>query len=446
MPVTHSFVSVIADDPAAVAAGEVVPSEWNADHVLDLAISDVTGLQTALDAKADQTDLEALEAIVATGGDSSTIGVGTYLVSGATIAWQSDLVYRVGAASYYLSGTLTASAEQDVTLTAADPSNDRIDVLVLDSAGTLSAVAGTAAADPAEPSVDPSVYLRLGIVLVEAGSTEPSITQTDIYLDNAEWTAAASAGTINPDSTSNPRSGTKDIEGTAVAANTYVTLTKPAAGTVDLGTQNTLVFYVRVKAAFPTNKAFRLGWYSGTALRGVNVTVGNGQFGFNSQSTGSYQQIVVPISAFNVPQANLVTTLRITVIGSGASVGWYIDDIVLNSGATTIPSLTASRAVVTDVSGQVTASTTTAAEIGYVSGVTSAIQTQLNAKAPLASPTFTGTVALPTAITINGTTLNPTVTELNYVDGVTSSIQAQIDAISGGATIGTIATLIWPLP
>lgn len=32
-------------------------------------------------------------------------------------------------------------------------------------------------------------------------------------------------------------------------------------------------------------------------------------------------------------------------------------------------------------------------ELGYLDGVTSAIQTQLNAKAPLASPTFTGTVS-----------------------------------------------------
>jgi hypothetical protein len=34
-------------------------------------------------------------------------------------------------------------------------------------------------------------------------------------------------------------------------------------------------------------------------------------------------------------------------------------------------------------------------EIGYLDGVTSAIQTQMDAKAPLASPTFTGTVTLP---------------------------------------------------
>ena len=40
-----------------------------------------------------------------------------------------------------------------------------------------------------------------------------------------------------------------------------------------------------------------------------------------------------------------------------------------------------------------TAITATAAELNYVDGVTSAIQTQLDAKAPLASPTFSGTVS-----------------------------------------------------
>jgi len=44
--------------------------------------------------------------------------------------------------------------------------------------------------------------------------------------------------------------------------------------------------------------------------------------------------------------------------------------------------LTASRAVVTGGSGVLTAATTTATEIGYVNGVTSAIQTQLDGKEP----------------------------------------------------------------
>jgi len=41
-------------------------------------------------------------------------------------------------------------------------------------------------------------------------------------------------------------------------------------------------------------------------------------------------------------------------------------------------------------------------EIGYLNGVTSAIQTQMDAKAPLASPTFTGTVTIPTGASISG--------------------------------------------
>lgn len=48
-------------------------------------------------------------------------------------------------------------------------------------------------------------------------------------------------------------------------------------------------------------------------------------------------------------------------------------------------SLTASRALVSDASGVVTASSVTSTELGYVSGVTSALQTQLDAKATTAA-------------------------------------------------------------
>src|SRR6266403_921827 len=46
LSVQHSFISAIPDDPVAAAAGEVLPSHWNAAHVLsgqvDLS-SQVTG-------------------------------------------------------------------------------------------------------------------------------------------------------------------------------------------------------------------------------------------------------------------------------------------------------------------------------------------------------------------------------------------------------------------
>ena len=68
----------------------------------------------------------------------------------------------------------------------------------------------------------------------------------------------------------------------------------------------------------------------------------------------------------------------------------------ITGGATTIVSsdLTANRAVISNASGKVAVSTTTDTELGYLSGVTSAIQTQLNAKASSGSGTsfITGTV------------------------------------------------------
>lgn len=70
--------------------------------------------------------------------------------------------------------------------------------------------------------------------------------------------------------------------------------------------------------------------------------------------------------------------------------------------------------------------TISSAEIGYISGVTSSIQTQLGSKAPHVSPTFTGTVVLP------GTTSVGTVSssEIGYLSGVTSAIQTQLNAKS----------------
>jgi hypothetical protein len=73
-------------------------------------------------------------------------------------------------------------------------------------------------------------------------------------------------------------------------------------------------------------------------------------------------------------------------------------------------------------------------EIGYLNGVTSAIQTQIDAKlgsataagiyAPLNDPTFGGTVSLPGTTSIGDVSS----TELGYLDGVTSSIQTQVNS------------------
>lgn len=59
------------------------------------------------------------------------------------------------------------------------------------------------------------------------------------------------------------------------------------------------------------------------------------------------------------------------------------------------------KATFPNVAGAVSATHT---QLNYVTGVTSAIQTQIDAKAPIASPTFTGTPAAPTAAVDTNTT------------------------------------------
>jgi hypothetical protein len=60
--------------------------------------------------------------------------------------------------------------------------------------------------------------------------------------------------------------------------------------------------------------------------------------------------------------------------------------------------------------GATALSAVSATELGYVDGVTSAIQTQLDAKSPLASPTFTGTVTIPTGAVITSPKIASTYT------------------------------------
>jgi hypothetical protein len=88
-----------------------------------------------------------------------------------------------------------------------------------------------------------------------------------------------------------------------------------------------------------------------------------------------------------------------------------------------VAGLTASSLTVGDVS---------ATEIGYLDGVTSSIQTQLNAKAPTASPTFTGTVTVPATITSGSAVITlPTTTSTLATDaGVAATYAPLIQTVS----------------
>ena len=75
-------------------------------------------------------------------------------------------------------------------------------------------------------------------------------------------------------------------------------------------------------------------------------------------------------------------------------------------------------------------SAVSATELGYLDGVTSAVQTQMDAK--LASSTA--------ATTYQAINTNVSTTELGYLDGVTSAIQTQIDTKASASSIADATT------
>lgn len=139
-------------------------------------------------------------------------------------------------------------------------------------------------------------------------------------------------------------------------------------------------------------------------------------------------------ASFHTTITNLINTKQATITGA----------------ATTIVSsdLTASRVVVSNGSGKVAVSDVTSTELGYLDGVTSAVQTQIDSK----QATITGAattidsedLTASRAVISNGSgkvaVSAVTDTELGYLDGVTSAIQTQID--SKQATITGAATTI----
>ena len=113
---------------------------------------------------------------------------------------------------------------------------------------------------------------------------------------------------------------------------------------------------------------------------------------------------------------------------------------VITGAATSIVStdLTQNKALISDGSGKVAASTVSNTELGYVAGVTAAIQDQLDGKqatitgaaTSIVSTDLTGSKVLVSDASGKVAASTVTDTELGYVAGVTAAIQTQLDGKS----------------
>lgn len=252
------------------------------------------------------------------------------LISGGRVTWRSGLIFDVAAASYYIANVQYSSVATIVTLDAADATNDRIDVIAVDSAGAVVVLKGTPASPPTPESVDLATQLELTWVYIAALATTPSNVVTyDVYHENTEWTTSKSGNPITVASTNNPHAGTLDVEATTAVSGNYVQFVAPAP--FDPATRNTLSFWIRSKAAWASTRSLQIKWLLSNANKGSVVVLNENAFGFVSSTTSAYQQVVIPMSLFGANGLS-VDRLRITVAGSGTGIGFYLDDVILQAG------------------------------------------------------------------------------------------------------------------
>ena len=194
---------------------------------------------------------------------------------------------------------------------------------------------------------------------------------------------------------------------------------------------------------FSTNTTVTVTWDSGS-LSNEAVTI---YVGALSKTNDSIPELVITNAKISASAA-----IDVSKIGGGAVSSTefgYLDGVTsaiqtqidskqatITGGATTITSsdLTASRALASSASGKVAVTTVTSTELGYVSGVTSAIQTQLNAKQ--ATITGSATTIDTESLTASRAVISnssskiavsaTTDTELGYLSGVTSAVQTQL--------------------
>ena len=100
---------------------------------------------------------------------------------------------------------------------------------------------------------------------------------------------------------------------------------------------------------------------------------------------------VITISSGAIVNSKVSATAAIALskLASTTAYYWYVAN---SSGVLSPIGITASQAIASDSNGLPTSSTTTATELSYLSGTTSAVQTQLNARLQLTGGTMSGNI------------------------------------------------------
>lgn len=355
----------------------------------------------------------------------------TNLTGQAYVVWSGvGLIFDVIYPNYYIQGVLYPGAVVQRTLTDADPSDPRQDVIILDTTGPV-VKTGVASPDPPAYIVDSETEIYLTTILVAAGATTPSgFSEKVVYKENIEFTTFTNSGAINFNATASPFQGTTHIDCTGFTAGHTMKFTEvPLSAITDFSNIN---YRVSLKAVFSNSARFYVRFLKNGIVVSSTVEVISGNYNFNRNTVNMYQQIVIPTTAFSFSNGQ-INGVEIFMYGSNAS-GFRMDNVILSTGGSAPSPLQKSIVSIVTDSGVVNA--TVADDTIEMRSANNGLLISAVGKIITFTSLFTSTLkglydTAYTWVNTNGTTV---MTHLSRMDNPHNVTAAQVGSPSGSGT------------
>ena len=440
-----TFTGTVAGITKAMVGLENVNNTSDIDKIIS------TAAQSALDLKAPiasptftGTVSGITKAMVGLGNVSNTSDADKAI----STATQNALDLKAPSLSPTFTGTVSGITKGMVGLSQVDNTSDAskpistLTQTALD-AKLSSSTASTTYAPIASPTFTGTVAgvtkSHVGLANVDNTSdvNKPvsTATQQELNLKLAITTAASTYAPINsPTFTGTVAGVTKSMVGLGSVDNT-----SDAAKPVSTATQTALD--LKAPIASPT--------FTGTVAGITKSMVGLSNVDNTSDANKPISTAISNALDLKAPLASPTFTGTVTLPTGTVTSGMILDGTIvagdIADGAITSGKILDGTIVNADINATAAidwtklgiSSTVSATEAGYLDGVTSAIQTQINAKAPLASPALTGVPTAPTAVAGTNTTQVATTA---YADAAVAALVASAPAALN--TLNELATAL----
>lgn len=220
------------------------------------------------------------------------------MYSGGIVTWSgSGLVFDVTSAIYCINGQVYNFSGGSITLDALPTTHNRFDVIALNNSGNLVKITGVESANPQIPSIEPSAQIYLTAILVTPTGVCTGAGNTVTWNENTAepWATTYGSMTVNPNATTQPYNGSKHMAVTNFENHNQIRFYGTGFAKTNF---SAIKFFINLQTIFHPGENLQVSLMSNGGNIVTSPVLINADYGFNKTTTGTYQNITIPLTAF----------------------------------------------------------------------------------------------------------------------------------------------------